>query len=54
MPVYEYQCQTCGKTFSQVMSVKEKGASDPHCPHCGGRSIKQSYGGFYAKSSKKS
>ncbi len=35
MPLYEYQCQKCGKRTEKIESV-----SGPHlkkCPHCGGR-----------------
>ena len=35
MPLYEYQCQKCGKRTEKIESV-----SGPHlkkCPHCGGK-----------------
>ena len=35
MPLYEYQCQKCGKRAEKIESV-----AGPHlkkCPHCGGR-----------------
>ena len=35
MPLYEYQCQKCGKRTEKIESV-----AGPHlkkCPHCGGK-----------------
>ena len=35
MPLYEYQCQKCGKRTEKIENV-----SGPHlkkCPHCGGK-----------------
>jgi putative FmdB family regulatory protein len=35
VPLYEYQCQKCGKRTEKIESV-----SGPHlkkCPHCGGK-----------------
>ncbi|MCE1246885.1 MAG: zinc ribbon domain-containing protein [Firmicutes bacterium] len=34
MPIIEYKCQACGKTFERILpsSVKD---SEVICPHCG-------------------
>jgi putative FmdB family regulatory protein len=38
MPVYEYQCDECGRTFELFLrSVKRKDA--PVCPHCGSEQV---------------
>jgi putative FmdB family regulatory protein len=54
MPLYEYQCQNCGRTLE-----KRQKFSDPElteCPHCGGRlekllsapAVQFKGGGWYA------
>ncbi|WP_366917439.1 zinc ribbon domain-containing protein [uncultured Chloroflexus sp.] len=35
MPLYDYQCQDCQKTFEVRATLKEKEAGlQPQCPHC--------------------
>ncbi|MDQ6893464.1 MAG: zinc ribbon domain-containing protein [Acidobacteriota bacterium] len=41
MPIYEYDCQTCGKRTEVI-----QGYSDPPlkiCPHCGGKKLKKAF-----------
>ena len=34
MPLYEYQCKKCKKTYEALVSISK--ADDPgKCPHCG-------------------
>jgi putative FmdB family regulatory protein len=33
MPIYEYSCARCGKTFEQLMSSADRGSA-VSCPHC--------------------
>ncbi len=33
MPIYEYQCQTCGEDFDMLRSVKDDD-KDVECPYC--------------------
>lgn len=54
MPVYDYRCQKCGKTFSIMMSVNEKETKKVKCPDCKSRSVKPQFGRFFAVTSKKS
>ncbi|MBP9015095.1 MAG: hypothetical protein KBH15_01145 [Candidatus Atribacteria bacterium] len=35
MPVYEYQCTQCGKTFEELQSFSDKPVAQ--CPFCKGR-----------------
>jgi putative FmdB family regulatory protein len=38
MPVYEYECEACGRTFELfVRSVKRE--NTPVCPHCGSEQV---------------
>lgn len=54
MPLYEYQCRECRKTFSVRMKINEHGKKRPKCPHCGSRKLDQQYSSFFAKTGKKS
>jgi len=33
MPLYEYQCERCGKTFEELVSLSERDNGRP-CPKC--------------------
>jgi len=35
MPIYEYRCRKCGKTFEKIQKVDEGGDS-LKCHYCGG------------------
>lgn len=37
MPLYQYQCQVCGKVLSLILKTGEK---TPACPNCGEESLK--------------
>ena len=54
MPVYEYRCRKCGKTFERVETLSEHLKRKPSCPACKSRSVSQVLGGFTAMTSKKS
>jgi putative FmdB family regulatory protein len=32
MPIYEYECRSCGNIFERVMKTRE---AEPSCPACG-------------------
>jgi putative FmdB family regulatory protein len=47
MPVYEYQCQDCGKKFETVATLAEKEAGlEPACPKCGRHRARQVFSRF--------
>ena len=54
MPVYEYYCRPCDRTFTVVMSLKEHETRQVECPHCHGAQVDQLLSTFIAKTSKKS
>jgi putative FmdB family regulatory protein len=54
MPLYEYQCKDCKKTFSLRLHITEHEKARPKCPHCGSRKLTQQYSSFFAKTTKKS
>ncbi|HOO57078.1 MAG TPA: zinc ribbon domain-containing protein [bacterium] len=35
MPVYEYECKSCGHRFEVLQSIKDEPIED--CPDCGGK-----------------
>ncbi len=42
MPLYDYQCQACGKVFEVRATIKEKEAGlKPVCPKCGRHAVRQ-------------
>ncbi|HUU39757.1 MAG TPA: zinc ribbon domain-containing protein [Desulfatiglandales bacterium] len=40
MPIYEYQCELCGREF-QYLIVKKGDEDNLHCPECKGTSLKR-------------
>ena len=54
MPVYDYRCSDCHKTFEQTLTLHQHDKSQVRCPHCGGKNIQQEAAAFYAVTSKKS
>lgn len=39
MPIYEYECQSCGKRFDQLQRMSDPDPSD--CPSCGAPQLKR-------------
>lgn len=54
MPVYDYHCKDCRKTFELVLTLREHDDEKTKCPHCGSRNVQQDAAAFYAVTSKKS
>ncbi|HUX10774.1 MAG TPA: zinc ribbon domain-containing protein [Terriglobia bacterium] len=44
MPIFEYTCQKCKKTFEKLVLGKK--ASQPVCPECGSKKTKQQFSTF--------
>ena len=42
MPIYEYQCQSCGFVFDELQSMKEEPLLK--CPNCGKNELKKLIG----------
>jgi putative FmdB family regulatory protein len=51
MPVYDYVCHDCQKTFETVLTLNEH---DVKCPHCGSKNVEQEATAFFAVTTKKS
>lgn len=44
MPIYEYECGSCGRHFEKfVLSIQ---AANPKCPVCGADNVKKSVSPF--------
>lgn len=49
MPMYEYACASCGRTFEEL--VRSAGeAESPACPHCKSRKTERRVSVFAARS----
>ena len=54
MPVYDYICNACHKTFEEVLTLSEHDHDKVKCPHCGSKNVEQEAAAFFAVTSKKS
>jgi putative FmdB family regulatory protein len=57
MPVYEFLCQQCAKSFELALSIAEaerKRKEGVQCPGCGSSAVVQQISHFQVKTSKKS
>ncbi|MGH9326255.1 MAG: FmdB family zinc ribbon protein [Terriglobia bacterium] len=53
MPVYQFVCKECKKSFNLTMGVAEHGKGKFACPKCKSRKVEQRLQAFYAVTSKK-
>ena len=53
MPLCEFYCCECKKSFSQVLKLVDYEEGDVACPHCGSREVEQRWSAFNAITSKK-
>jgi putative FmdB family regulatory protein len=49
MPIFEYTCPKCGKTFEKLVLGRNQGP--PPCPHCGAKKVLQQFSTFASASS---
>ena len=54
MPLYEFECQDCGKEFEQTLTVKEYEKGGFKCPHCNSRKVERLVTSAQVITSKKS
>ena len=45
MPIYEYRCRECGKSFEMLRSMKEAD-KDLECPACHSRQVERQLSSF--------
>ena len=53
MPVYDYVCNDCHKTFEAILTLKAH-EIDVKSPKCGSKNVEQEVTAFYAVTGKKS
>jgi putative FmdB family regulatory protein len=53
MPVYDYVCNDCHKSFEIVLTLSEH-EKQVRCPHCGSKNVEQEVAEFFTVTSKKS
>jgi putative FmdB family regulatory protein len=51
MPIYEYICNACKKTFSLIQKIGTS-EKDTVCPQCGATDIKKKFSVFSSSTSK--
>jgi len=57
MPVYDYECRTCGSGFQVVESIskhEEPARTPPKCPKCESDDVQRVLTGAFVKTGKKS
>jgi putative FmdB family regulatory protein len=54
MPLYEFLCEDCHKTFSKVLTLNEHDHSQVACPYCFSKNVTQEASTFFAVTGKKS
>ncbi len=54
MPVYDYICNDCHKTFEEVLTLTEHEDEKTKCPNCGSQNVEQEAVSFFAVTGKKS
>jgi putative FmdB family regulatory protein len=54
MPLYEFICTTCGKTFELILTVDGYEREERQCPHCRSRNVERVMSGISVITSKKS
>jgi putative FmdB family regulatory protein len=54
MPIYEFACRECQKTFEIVRPMSASSSADVTCTHCGSTEVEPIWSTVYAVTSKKS
>ena len=54
MPIYEYVCQKCKKSFELVRRIKENGRKAATCPKCASKKVERRWSSVSVATSRKS
>jgi len=54
MPVYDYICNDCHKSFETVLTLRAHDKDPIKCPRCGSKNVEQEATAFFAVTSSKS
>ena len=53
MPIYEYVCQKCKKSFELVRRIKENGRKAATCPKCASKKVERRWSSVFVGTSRK-
>jgi putative FmdB family regulatory protein len=53
MPVYDYICNDCKKSFETVLTLMEYDKERICCPRCGSKNVEQEAAEFFAVTARK-
>jgi putative FmdB family regulatory protein len=54
MPVYEFRCESCQKTFEVQQHIEDHRKQTPPCPWCGSNKVEATLSTFFSKTTRKS
>jgi putative FmdB family regulatory protein len=54
MPLYDFKCLDCKKTFEIVRAIESYDAQKVQCPKCGSKNVERQWTGVFVETSKKS
>ena len=54
MPVYDYVCKDCNKTFEKIITLTEHEKEPVSCPRCASKNVEQEASAFFAVTASKS
>jgi putative FmdB family regulatory protein len=54
MPLYDYVCKACHKSFEVALTLHEHERGMVKCPKCGSKKVEQEPATFFAVTSRKS
>jgi putative FmdB family regulatory protein len=54
MPMYEFMCESCKKSFTVTLTISERANAKARCPSCGSAKVTPQLTTFTAKTSRKS
>lgn len=46
MPLFEFNCQKCGHSFEELLSLSEVDGGDLKCPACSSKRVVRGYSAF--------
>lgn len=46
MPLYEFTCSKCGKTFEELLALADLATAAVACPHCDSKDVQRGLSSF--------
>ena len=54
MPIYEYRCVDCRRTFEVIRPIKEEKRKIAKCPKCASKNVERHWSSVFVETSRKS